>query len=99
LKRAELLPAVPTIDQSGVPGFDASTVIGMFVPVGTPRDIIQRLNAALVKALASPALKERLASQGAEARPSTPEELGKFVREDLAKWRKVVQKAGIKLEQ
>ena len=99
LRRAALLPDVPTLDQSGMPGFDASTVIGMFVPAGTPRDIIQRLNAALVKALASPALKERLASQGAEARPSTPEELGKFVREDLAKWRKVVQKAGIKLEQ
>jgi tripartite-type tricarboxylate transporter receptor subunit TctC len=66
---------VPTLDQSGMPGFDASTVIGMFVPAGTPRDIIQRLDAALIKALASPALKERLASQGAEARPSTSEEL------------------------
>jgi tripartite-type tricarboxylate transporter receptor subunit TctC len=98
-RRAELLPDVPTLAQSGVPGFDASTVIGMFVPAGTPRDIVQRLNGALVKALASPALRERFASQGAEARPSTPEELGKFVREDLAKWRKVVQKAGIKLEQ
>jgi tripartite-type tricarboxylate transporter receptor subunit TctC len=97
-RRAELLPEVPTLAQSGVPGFDASTVIGVFVPAATPPDIVQRLNAALVKALAAPALKERFASQGAEARPSTSEELGKFVREDLAKWKKVVQQAGIKLE-
>ncbi len=98
LRRAELLPDVPTLDQTGMPGFDASTVIGMFVPVATPPDIVQRLNAALLKALAVPALKERFTSQGAEARPSTPDELGKFVREDLAKWKKVVQQTGIKIE-
>jgi tripartite-type tricarboxylate transporter receptor subunit TctC len=98
LRRAELLPDVPTLDQTGMPGFDASTVIGMFVPVATSPDIVQRLNAALLKALAVPALKERFTSQGAEARPSTPDELGKFVREDLAKWKKVVQQTGIKIE-
>jgi len=98
LRRAELLPDVPTLDQTGMPGFDASTVIGMFVPIATAPDIVQRLNAALIKVLASPALKERFTSQGAEARPSTPDELGKFVREDLAKWKKVVQQTGIKLE-
>jgi len=98
LRRAELLPDVPTLDQTGMPGFDASTVIGMFVPVATSPDIVQRLNAALIKVLASPALKERFTSQGAEARPSTPDELGKFVREDLAKWKKVVQQTGIKIE-
>jgi tripartite-type tricarboxylate transporter receptor subunit TctC len=97
-RRSEQLPNVPTIAESAVPGFDASTVIGMFVPIATPPDIIQRLNAALLKALASPALRERFTSQGAEARPSTPEELGKFVGEDTAKWRKVVQQAGIKME-
>jgi tripartite-type tricarboxylate transporter receptor subunit TctC len=97
-RRAQLLPEVPTIAESAVPGFDASTVIGVFVPVATPQDLVQRLNAALNKAIAAPAIKERFASQGAEARPSTPAELGKFVREDTAKWRKVVQQAGIKLE-
>ena len=97
-RRSEQLPNVPTIAESAVPGFDASTVIGMFVPIGTPPDIVNRLNAALLKALASPALKERFASQGAEPRPSTPEELGKFVREDTAKWKKVVQEAGIRME-
>jgi tripartite-type tricarboxylate transporter receptor subunit TctC len=97
-RRAELLPEVPTLAQSGVPGFDASTVIGIFVPIATPPDLVQRLNAALVKALAAPALNERFASQGAEARPSTPAELGRFVREDLAKWKKVVEQAKIKFD-
>ena len=97
-RRAELLPDVPTLAQSGVPGFDASTVIGMFVPIATPPDIIQRLNAALLKALASPALKERFTSQGAEARPSTPEELGKIVKKEIAEWRDVVKRANIEGE-
>ena len=97
-RRAQLLPDVPTLAESGVPGFDASTVIGVFVPAATPPEIVQRLNAALVKALASPALNERFASQGAEVRPGSSEDLGRFVREDLAKWKKVVQQAGLKLD-
>jgi len=97
-RRAELLPDVPTLAESGMPGFDASTVIGVFVPVGTPPEIVQRLNAALNKALANPAVIERFASQGAEMRPGTSEELGRFVRDDLAKWKKVVQQTGLKLE-
>jgi tripartite-type tricarboxylate transporter receptor subunit TctC len=98
VRRAELLPDVPTLAESGMPGFDASTVIGVFVPVGTPPEIVQRLNAALNKALANPTVIERFAAQGAEMRPSTSEELGRFVREDLAKWKKVVQQTGLKLE-
>jgi len=97
-RRAELLPHVPTLTESGVPGFDASTMIGVFVPVGTPADIVLRLNAALNRALANPAVLERFTSQGAEARPGTSEELGMFVREDLAKWKKVVQLAKLKFE-
>ena len=97
-RRAELLPQVPTLTESGVPGFDASTMIGVFVPAGTPADIVQRLNAALNTALANPAVLERFASQGAEARPGTSEDLAKFVREDLAKWKKVVQQAKLKFE-
>jgi tripartite-type tricarboxylate transporter receptor subunit TctC len=81
-----------------VPGFEASVVTGMLAPAGTPPEIVQRLNAALVKVLTDPALVERFASLGAEVRPSTSEELGKFIREDLAKWRKVVREAGIKVE-
>jgi len=97
-RRAELLPQVPTLAESGMPGFDASTVIAVFAPAATPPDVLQRLNATLVKTLANPALGERFASQGAEVRPSTGEELARFVREDYAKWRKVVEQAGIKPE-
>ena len=69
-----------------------------FVPAGTPAEIVQRLNAALNKALANPAVLERFASQGAEARPGASEELGKFVHDDFAKWKKVVQQAKLKFE-
>lgn len=97
-RRARQLPDLPTIAESGIPGFDASTVTGVLAPAATPPEIVQRLNAALIKALANPALVERLFAMGAEVRPSSSEELAKFIREDLAKWKKVVEKAGIKPE-
>lgn len=97
-KRAALLPDVPTLAESGVPGFDASTVTGVLAPAATPREIVARLNATLVKVLATPAIKTRFDSLGAEVKPSTSEELQAFIREDLAQWVKVVKQAGIKLE-
>ncbi len=97
-RRAELLPNVPTLNESGVPGFDASSMLGVFVAMGTPAEIVQRLNAALNKVLTHPAVLERFASQGAEARPGSSEDLAKFVREDFAKWKKVVQQAKLKFE-
>jgi tripartite-type tricarboxylate transporter receptor subunit TctC len=97
-KRSASLPDVPTLAESGVPGFDASTVTGLLAPAATPREIVARLNAALVKVLANPVVKERFAALGAEVQPSTSEELGKWIREDLAVWIKVVKQAGIKVE-
>jgi tripartite-type tricarboxylate transporter receptor subunit TctC len=97
-KRSSQLPNVPTLAESGVPGFDASTVTGILAPAATSREIVQRLNATLVKVLASAAVKERFATLGAEVQPSTSEELGAWMREDLAKWVKVVKQAGIKVE-
>lgn len=97
-RRVALLPALPTLSESGVPGFEGSVVTGMLAPAGTPPEIVRRLNAALVKVLTDPVLVERFAALGAEVRPSSSEELGKFIREDLAKWRKVVREAGIKVE-
>ncbi len=97
-QRAVALPDVPTLAESGVPGFDASTVTGLLAPAATPREIVARLNGALAKTLASPALKDRFAALGAEVQSSTSEDLGAWIKEDLAKWVKVVKQAGIKLE-
>ena len=97
-KRSSQLPNVPTLSESGVPGFDASTVTGILAPAAVSRDIVQRLNATLVKVLASPIVKERFATLGAEVQPSTSDELRAWMREDLAKWVKVVKQAGIKVE-
>lgn len=97
-KRAAALPAVPTLAESGVPGFDASTVTGILAPAAVPREVATRLNAALVKVLGGAAVRERFSALGAEVQPGTGEELGAFIREDLAQWVKVVKQAGIKVE-
>lgn len=96
--RAAQLPEVPTLAESGVPGFDASTVTGVLAPAKIPRDVVQKLNTALNQVLAQAAVKERFATLGAEVQPSTSDELGAWIREDLAVWVKVVKQAGIKLE-
>jgi tripartite-type tricarboxylate transporter receptor subunit TctC len=97
-KRAAALPDVPTLAESGVPGFDASTVTGILVPAKTPRDIVQKLNAALGQVLAQPAVRERFSALGAEVQPSSSEELAAWIRDDLAVWVKVVKQAGIKVD-
>jgi len=97
-KRAALLPDVPTLAESGLPGFDASTVTGILAPAKVPKNVIAKLNEALNKVLANPAVKEKFAALGAEVQPSTPAELGKFIHDDLAIWKDVVKKAGIKVE-
>lgn len=97
-ERVSLLPDLPTLSESGVPGFEASVVTAMLGPAGIPSNVVSRLNGALVKVLADPAVVERFTALGAEVRPSTSDELAAFIKEDLARWRKVVREAGIKLE-
>jgi tripartite-type tricarboxylate transporter receptor subunit TctC len=97
-RRAVALPEVPTLAESGVPGFDASTVTGVLAPAATPRDVIARLNATLVKILGTAAVRDRFNAVGAEVQPSSPDELAAYIREDLAQWVKVVKQAGIKVE-
>ena len=98
LKRSPYLPDVPSANEAGVPGFDASTVTGIALPVATPADIVSKLHAALLKVLRAKATRESFARFGAETLESTPEEFSKFIREDLAKWSKLVRETGIKLE-
>lgn len=94
-ERAQALPDVPTVAESGFPGYQAIGWNGLFVPAGTPPEIIQRLNAALRSALRQPAL-EQLTKSGLELQASTPEALGQFVVTESEKWRKLIQSAGIK---
>jgi tripartite-type tricarboxylate transporter receptor subunit TctC len=96
--RSPALPSVPTLDESGVPGYEVSAWFGIFAPAGTPAAVVKRLNAEIVKIMQLPEMKERLASQGAEAMSSTPEQFAAYVTEELAKWSRVVKASGMKVE-
>jgi tripartite-type tricarboxylate transporter receptor subunit TctC len=97
-KRSSSLPDVPTFIESGVPGFDVSSWVGILAPAQTPRPIIDKLNRELNAALASPEIIEKLATLGIAATPETPEAFGAQIKSDLAKYGKVVKAAGIKAE-
>ena len=95
LKRAALMPDLPTIAESGLKGFEANNWNAFFVPTGTPRPVINRLNKDLTAALSLPDIKEFLFNQGLDAAPGTPEELGAYMKSEMAKWAKVIKAAGI----
>ena len=97
-KRYPGLPEVPTIAESGVPGYQAIAAFGILAPAGTPREVIARLNTEVNRALRLPEMQERFAQQGAIPAPGTPEEYGAFIRSEIAKWAKVVKVSGAKVE-
>jgi tripartite-type tricarboxylate transporter receptor subunit TctC len=84
--------------EAGVPGYISDTYFGVFAPAGTPKDIVARLNAELVKIFHDRETKERLLKLGAEPVGSTPEQLAALVKSENAKWAKVIKDAGIKLD-
>jgi tripartite-type tricarboxylate transporter receptor subunit TctC len=97
-KRSSMAPEVPTVAESGVPGYDVTTWYGLLVPAGTSGEIIARLNGAVVNTLTNPAVKERFASTDLEPNYSTPEQFGAYIRSEIAKWAKVIKESGIKGE-
>ncbi|HYC48121.1 MAG TPA: tripartite tricarboxylate transporter substrate binding protein [Burkholderiales bacterium] len=97
-KRSPIAPNAPTVAESGLPGFEALQWFGVFVPAGTPREIIARLNGEIVKAVRLPDVRERMTSLGAEVVGSTPEQFAAFQKADMAKWAKVVKQSGAKIE-
>lgn len=97
-QRSAAFPELPTISESGVPGFDISAWDALFAPAGTPRPIVETLNAAARKSLADPALRKALLERATEPWPSSPEELGQFVTAELVRWGAAVKRAGAVIE-
>jgi tripartite-type tricarboxylate transporter receptor subunit TctC len=97
-KRSAVLPEVPTVSEAGYPGVESGTWYGFAAPAKTPRAALEAFHAALVKAMAVPEMKTRLLAQGVEIVGSGPRELDRTIREEIAKWAKVVKTAGITAE-
>ena len=95
-KRSTLVPDLPTIAESGVPGYEASGWFGVIAPAAAPRDVVGRLSAALMKGIMEADARERLAALGGEVVPNTPAEFATRIRDDLAKWRKLIAVIGLK---
>ncbi|HEY1231100.1 MAG TPA: tripartite tricarboxylate transporter substrate binding protein [Ramlibacter sp.] len=98
LKRVDDMPQVPTIAESGYKGFEAVTWFGLLGPANLPKDITTRLNAEVNKALQSADLKKKLGDQGADVAGSTPEQFAKLIRDEIARWGKVVKESGAKID-
>jgi tripartite-type tricarboxylate transporter receptor subunit TctC len=96
LKRAAALPDLVTVAETGLPGFEAAQRYGLIAPAGTPPAIVAKLNAALRQALTSDEVKAKIAAEGAEPLPGTPDDYAKDIAREWTKWSKVVQDAGIK---
>jgi tripartite-type tricarboxylate transporter receptor subunit TctC len=94
-KRMPTMPDVPTVSEAGVPGYGFGIWFAMFAPTGTPKAIIARLTREIVKALATPDMREKLALVGVDAESSTPDQLGQLLRSEVAKWAKTIKAAGI----
>jgi tripartite-type tricarboxylate transporter receptor subunit TctC len=98
LKRLASWPEAPPIAEAGLPGFEASSWQGVLAPAKTPKVILERLHREIVKALHSPEVERRLQAEGSEIGGITPEAFGAYIRNEIAKWTRVVKEAGIKVE-
>lgn len=97
-KRSHAAPDIPTVSESGVPGYEATSWFGFLAPAGTPKSVITRLNAEAMKALQMREVQESLARQGMDPAGGTPAELDAYLRNEIAKWTRVVKEAGIKAD-
>jgi tripartite-type tricarboxylate transporter receptor subunit TctC len=97
-KRIPQLPDVPTLQEAGVPGYEASVWLALLAPAGTPRDIVDKLNSEIGKLMASADTKKALFDAGVEVAPSSPEAMSDYMVSEMARWGKVVKETGIKLE-
>jgi tripartite-type tricarboxylate transporter receptor subunit TctC len=96
--RSAFAPEIPSVDESGVPGFDVGVWFGVLTVAGTPREVVQRLNSEMVKILTSPEVKERFGRIGVEVVAGSPEQFSQFLNSEVERWGKVVKQAGIKAD-
>ena len=96
--RSSVLPDVPTVGESGVAGYEAVIWLGILAPAGTPKAIVERLNAEITKITAAPEMREAWAKQGATAMSMSTEEFGRYLREDIEKWSRIVKLSGAKAD-
>ena len=97
-KRARALPDVPTVAESGFPGYEANSLNGIVAPAGTPRPIVDRLNAELHRALALPEIQAKLKEGGNIATPTTPEAMNKQITDEIATWKQLVEANNIQVQ-
>ena len=97
-KRVAAAPEIPTVAESGLPGFETGSWQGMLAPSGTPGNIVLKLNAEIRRILDAPGIKAQLADQGTEVRADTPESLGQFIRAEIPRWARVIKQSGIKVD-
>jgi tripartite-type tricarboxylate transporter receptor subunit TctC len=96
--RSEVTPEIPTVAEAGVPGYEATIWLGFMAPAGTPRPIIDKLNAAITRIVSQPDVRAAWTQQGAVPMTMSPEEFDRYLRDDIAKWANVVKTAKIKVD-
>lgn len=97
-KRSPVVPDLPTIAESGFPGYEAATWYGVLAPAGTALPIVRKLNAEIIGTLNNPELRQRMSSQGADPAPTTPEEFAAYIKSEVTKWAKVVKESGANVD-
>jgi tripartite-type tricarboxylate transporter receptor subunit TctC len=97
-KRFPTMPDIPTVAESGMPGFETGSYQGIVAPAGTPREIVEKIHATVTKVLATPEVRERLDKAGAELRPQSSAEFGAFIHSEKDKWARVVKESGAKFD-
>jgi tripartite-type tricarboxylate transporter receptor subunit TctC len=97
-KRSAAIPELPTMIESGFPGFEAGSWYGIFAPAGTPPEIVDRIHGEVVKALKNPEMQKQLSAQGADPIGNSPQEFAAFIHAEIAKWAQVIKTSGAKPE-
>jgi len=98
LKRSPVVPEVPTVDESGLKGFEVLNWNGIVAPAGTPADVVAKLSSEVGRIMRLPDVKERIATQGGEPAANTPDEFGAFLRSEILKWAKVAKDSGARVD-